>query len=269
MRQSIGGTVVTVLLISFAWGMSVIGRPVFAANERETMLAYRLLNPIVIGDHKDLPDEWSDVAPVPMYRLGGSADATIGIKYDDEYWYIRVNALNDTKINGGDRCDVWLDPMHDGTSVKPQKDDVRFTGAWPAAAGDQPRYVAAISYGTGDGWSSKDTLPDGTPLTQLLDSFVSPISERVVYEFKVPRELIGNVEKTSFAVSVGQNGDDNYFIGKSVWPKGFGIRETSEREWPLNMLGILLCAGTSISAPAWCKIVWVDRFVFGVFRAGR
>jgi hypothetical protein len=209
------------------------------------MVAYRLANPVTVGDHKDAPNEWSDTTPVRMYWLDRKVNATIQAKHDEKNLYIRVNSLNDTKISAQDRCDIWFDQKHNSSVAKPQKDDFRITSFWRLQDG-KLSYLAAVSYGTGDGWgTASDRFLDGSLIADCVDSFTSQISGYVVHEFKIPRASLENADRMAFGACLVQGDNDDIVLGECVWPSGFGILHVHVREWSLNQLGILIMSPMS------------------------
>jgi len=216
------------------------------SSAKETILAYRLLNQIVIGDHTDSPSEWNDTTATPMYLFrsygaGFKANASIQVKHDNTNLYIRVNVFDDKELDSESMCYLYFDPKHNGTSAKPQTDDVRIVTFWLIRPGTSIlEFWCNIAYGTGAGWTSNwDKLQNGTKLVNnVADSYVSPVSKCVVYDFRIPRDLLGNSENMGFGVSLNINEKGNT-IGECIWPSGFGDVTLKSTEWPLDKTGIL------------------------------
>jgi len=222
---------------------------------KETIQAHVLLNPVILGDHKDDYldwDNWNDTRATLLHTLEGNVSADIAVKYDDKDVYVRVKSVNDKTINSGDDCRLWFDPLHNGTSKLPQTDDLWIGLFWVGE-----RFGCNIARGTGLDWTSwTDKLPDGRDLVRdrLSDSYVSLIHGCVIYEFKLPRSLVSG---SSLTIGFGAYVADmpleyfggvppRYRGGTAAWPEGFGDNQTKKNEWPLNNLGILHFTGVPI-----------------------
>jgi hypothetical protein len=240
------------ILLAFAGIVGFAARRVFGYEGKETTPAYVLVNSVVVGDHKDDYldwDDWNDTHAVPLYRLEGNVTADVCVKYDKKDVYIRARSISDKATNPGDRCDLWFDPLHNGTSKLPQTDDVRISLFWVTEA----RFFCNRAFGTGTGWTNWwDKLPDGRDLVRdrLSDSYVSQISGCVVYEFRLPRSLVcGNFTTIGFGVYVQDSPIERfngYRGGTSVWPHEFGDSQKPMGELPLDKLGILCFTGVPI-----------------------
>jgi len=243
--------ILSVLTLRFGVGCLMNTERVFSTTTKETMMAYQLLNPIVMGDHTDFPSEWNNTTATPMYLLKSyssafKGNASIHVKYDGVNWYIRVNAFEDKELDTGSVCWVYFDPKHNGTSKIPQDDDVKIFTFWVDVRG-YLEFWCNIARGTGSGWSSNwDKLPNGTKLVNnVADSFVSMVTKCVVYEFRIPRDLVGGSDSMGFGAKLDIN-EKRTTIGECTWPSGFANATLERTQWPFDTIGILYFTGVPI-----------------------
>ncbi len=107
---------------------------------------------------------------------------------DDDFAYFGLVTKNNTSVRSGLFGSIKLDTLHDAAPV-PQKDDYTFSLVWKS----DKEYDIRTLQGTGTGWQLVDNYPDLKAASGLTKT---PFREQEVllYEFAVPKSLIGNAK---------------------------------------------------------------------------
>ena len=160
------------------------------AGQGGAMTSATLKNPIVIDGKWTNSKEWTDALQVDCDW------GWVAVKHDNKSLYVLVDFVQDKEMENGDWAFISWDQRNDG-GTSPQSDDYRLVLEYKSTMASP----SLLLQGTGADWGNQKIASSaGISGNSTNDGTNDPYSftPHVIYEFQIPRVLLGDSETIGF-----------------------------------------------------------------------
>lgn len=191
----------------------------------QTMTSNTSSRPVTVDGKWTQADEWAEAGGMGMQMMTGMGSmmqsvnpGAFRVKHDADFTYVMIEAMGDGRMDGDDMGCVAFDANHSGGST-PQQGDFRFCVQMMSQGG----YRAFMNQGTGSGWSGEMVLPSGATMAASIGSSPSQPSPHMMYEFRIPRSMLGQSATMGTHMTAYDKGGDRWI----VWPSSTSMNSPS------------------------------------------
>jgi len=222
--------------------------------EGQTVTSNPSTHAVIIDGRWTHQDEWTDAEVIRMQmmtRMGSMMQfpnpGGFRVKHERDFIYVMIEVMGDGRMDDDDMGCVALDINHSGGSA-PQQQHLRFCVQMMGQGG----YRAFMNQGTGNGWSGE--MPSAAMLAASMGSSSTQASAHMMYEFGIPRSMLGQSPIMGAHMAAYDKGSDRWV----VWPS------TTDMNSPRMMGDLRLGSVPPMAQPASIPGFGVESILIGL-----